>query len=483
VTAAPPRGQSTARLVAGDPDRSPAAVWSAAGGLRDGEYVLISKTGVRTPVPRLSIPRAEFGGRWSTQWHGAFRCPADLKPGDYLLDAGRGPEYPFRVVAASPLKKPKALSTVTADTLRAALTPGADVRLPAGEFEVDGTVALPAAACRLRGVPGATVLRPTLRPAEYNSRLFLGGKDFTLEGVTVVGPDGASPWAQVFHAGPWSGSPGEDNTGTTGTGFVLRDCTFRRANLGYNLSEPWVVDVTFENAGATDGGGSGLWVRPRFLGLPVNVPHAFRPRGVAGNLAVYDAAFEGTDRGPCFLGDVEDALFYGTRLRNIAGEENGSESFLAEGQYRFDRVLILNTRSTGGAGPVVQIEAGVTSRDCVVADFQVDGPGPTHLLGACTGWQLWTCEWRGGYLHFGPAAAGNVARQASWHWRGPSRLNQGGWAQPSFDRKAAVAAEAPGNRIEEGHWFVGAGLMAFNGPIEVATSKINGVPFDYAPPK
>lgn len=462
-------GQSTTQLVLGDPNRSLAYVWDIAGGL-DGPYVFHGPGG-NVAVDWIRLARSSDG--YKNHFHGGFILPDDAPVGAYTLDAGTGANYSF-TVSAAPASRPMFLAPdrTTAATITAKLALGYDVKLIGRFYEWDEPVVLPTTPCRLIGYGCSVFRRNNGDVNDYRQRMFWGGKQFTLEGVTLY------PYDIVFHAGAASGAPGQDDEGDpdefTGLGFVIKNCKFYDGNFGYIVRGARIEDCEFDRCSCNEAP-SGLWLRNKFIGrAPAETWKLIQ--GSVGTTALIDNNFSDTDRGPCFdvAASVTDNLFLSTAVLTRQCI-NGCESFVFESSDaggEFSRNIVFNTRVSGnGVCPMF----GAAAADNLFQDLYSDSPGGCILWGehVQSGNQFFDCEWAGALQMPGALAQGNTFTNCGWRWLGPSRGNQGGTATAYYDVDKCVSATGGGNALVNPRFFIASGLQPTDN-VGVTGGKFNG---------
>jgi len=424
------RGQDRTRLVPGDPDRSLATVWAVGGGFDPTTYRWVGPFGVVSEVPRVHLPRTSGNG-WPLQFYGSVSLLANAVPGRWLLDSGRGPEFAFDVVAPTPRKHTTTLAPgASAAAITKALAVG-DVVLT-GLYDIGAATIDPPQEPRTIFGAGAVIL------SSSRSWVVSSSPDLTISGF---GP-GITFEAPLAKDGVFAWNPG----------LVCKRCVFHDCNLGAVNATVTLINCLFDGAGATNAPRGLMW-KCRFRGP--GWPHAYQLRyspGADGSSACQiDCEYDDTDRGPVFNtddGPITDCLFVGTRLRNIAGTENGSESFISEGAHEFSRNLVFTTRAHGCRGSCVQFQS--PARDNRVWDMQTDAP--TLFWGDNTGNVFSDCEWRDAPVEFGPLAANNRIENSGLSVLSPHRWNQNGFALDMYDqpiRRVAVrATDMAGNLID-----------------------------------
>jgi len=351
------------RLTLGDVDRMTTVVWSRDGGLAVSPtwgvpptYTLIDSAGNKTTLPRAVLP---FWEDQSDQaYYGGVTIPQALSPGQYMLDAGRGPELAITVlpaVARKPVTIPAGTSAAKIQQLVGIYN---DLTFAPGRYDLDRLIRLPAN-CRLWG--HHAVIHPLVGSLGVNNAVF----EVDYEGVSLYG------FEFVYD------QPGQAIAGLNQPGMVLKDCTFRRCNLGFYMVDALVSDCDFHSAGAVQAP-TGLWLRNTFHGPATQ--QAWSGWSGLGRYAMVDNVFEGCDRGPCFNtvgGPITDGLWISTRLRNIDTVGGGNEMFAFEGPGPFSRHLFLHTRCTGCTGAIFQWggNADGTAQNNLVNDLEADGIG------------------------------------------------------------------------------------------------------------
>lgn len=480
------QGQTTSRLVSGDPNRSTLLVYTSKhtlyGDFGDTrKYVVTGPNGYRAEVPRVQVVSDQLW--WHYPFYGAIQIPAGLKAGDYSLDAGSGTPFAFTVEIA-----PKDRNTTTlqpgasAGDVTKEFGKGNDVILAPGRYDWNTDVVLPSEA-RTIYADGAYVYRHDNGDVnDYGQRFFWKGRDLTIEGGTWTHTGQRPNNNLVFHAGPWSEGTG---TETTGYGFVIKNATFRDCVVGWGLYESWFSRIEFVRASAVTAP-TGWWDRCTWTGKGPD--QEWDCWGSLGATAMTACTFNGTMRGPVGLtsagGPIDDNLFVTIRLLNIGPTENGEESFMVEptapDQGSFSRNVILNVRSAGGRGNVFQLDC--PSRDNFVHNMQ-NWTGQTLLwasYGENTGNTLQDCEFHGPVV-FGARAKNNTIYNSGFHWHGPTRDNQGGYALPYYDgwraSVNAVGPDAATNVISGGRFYIQQPLTAALG-VKLTDCLLYGQPMN-----
>ncbi len=421
-------------LVPGDAARNYTVVWDL-NGLDDDVNWLVSGDGPNYPLT-ASYPLRNTSAKWAVR---QLAIP-DVPPGQYRI--GLDPKQSFPVTVEEEPKGSrwtrfpagnydKLLGQLTAHTSKLTLEAGlhtwsAGLELPKG-FTISGH--------------GAVVRRiPNGEPGEP---LFIGGDGCTLEGLTL------EPWDLVCHADPGV------------NGLILKNCIIRGGRLGYEMS-----GCVFENC-IFDGGDvtfapKGLYLRCSWLRN--NAGNAFNMFGPCiGELAMLDCLFDGTDRGPVFNtsnGAVTDNLFCGNVCRGINRDDNGNESFLAEGGHEFSRNLAIHNRAYDCDGHMFQLAC--EAHNNLIQDTIQDGGGGFWIMGPedCpqTGNKFDNFELRNGAgITIGwMDAAGRVHGLNTQDnaftdgvivaWK-PSRLNQGRY-DPHYYQGQPIMAWVSGNSTE-----------------------------------
>jgi hypothetical protein len=407
------------RLVVGDPDRNWAVLWSRAAAAGEGPH--LGRPASLTPAdggPAVTIP-AEPAPAAEPVQHAqqTLRLPADLRPGRYALainglDCGAVEVVPARARPQVKQLKPGD----DADELERALRDH-DVELLPGRYVFSRAVHLPAGR-RITGW-GAHIFRTP--DGDYGERMFVGGADCTLTGLTL------HPWYLAFHSNP------------AVQGLVLDRVTLASGILGYGYDAALVRDCVFDG-GYNPAAPSGLYLRCRFVGgAPTS---ALRFDGqYPGNTAVIDCTFERT-RDALVVntnhGSFTDNLIHNLRAYGIVGGANGNEVCSAEGDAANEcsRNLYWMPRVLGCNSPLFW--TSTTRRDEFVYALEADGPSSIVLSGwggaEISGCRFVSYELRGGRLIIGQRdAAGNlvsgkVVRNSLQGWHvGPlvsSRMNQ-----------------------------------------------------------
>jgi hypothetical protein len=427
-------GVSRRRLVVGDPERSQLLLWSRdaaeqSGPPLDGPLALTPRDGgnavTLTDVPFPAADPVPFAER-------AGAVPRNTKVGRYRL-AVNGVDCGTVEVVKPPEKdrrfKPKTLPAgSSADDIEAALQLH-DVELLPGRYEIERAIHLPPG----RSITGYGAHLVRIPDGDYGERMFAGGQDCTVTGVTFHAV------YLTFHAFP------------AATGLVLDRCTFASGIVGYGYEETVVRSCTFDGGTATYAPG-GLYQACRFVGGRPASALMFSG-AYPGNTAVVDCEFRATRDALVVQtngGSFTDNLIHNLRAYNLAGAGNGNEICSAEGDPAFEcsRNLYLGIWAIGCNSPLFWTS---TQRRWEFV-YGLDADGPTSIcLAGWGGVEVTDCrfmnyELRGGRLLIGARNAsgnlvsGQVLRNQFQGHHGPlipSRMNQ-----PTGDAAAYAATTA-----------------------------------------
>lgn len=421
-------------FVAGDPLRSLVYAWCRDGGL-SCEYVELRKKGSSydTAVKMAPLILGTIRDQGDEDWHCGAVVPEGVSSGQYTLTID---QHSWDVAIATAPTDPIPIDSIPAGysvgAVEKALAKGRIAALAPGDHAWTRALYVPTVNASIIGQCGARVVR--IPNGDYLDRCIIPADGLMLNNIVFE----LSPGSILLHGQPTRN-------------VNLHRLVIRGGNLGWALPGAYIAECRFECGCPI--APAGLWYRNWFRDTPVE--DAWKTVG-DGPVAMIDADFARTDRGPIFQlpadALVESPLFVGLRCRDIERGNNGNEILMTEGGGTIQNGLFLHTRIKNCDSNVFQWVGGVNVRNCLVRDLSIANAG-----------QIWMGEGNGDVsgnvferfeltntagIVLGVNATDNTFRDGAVVNYRPSRVNQT-WYSPSFYApRPAVADNGAGNTFD-----------------------------------